>query len=597
VIAASAVLAGALLVGDSMRGSLRHLLLDQLGQIDEVLVTDRFFRTQLADELEHQPDFVDRFSKAVPAVLVQGTLENPRSDGALRAGRVMVLGCDERFWLLGSGGPRKSPGRGEIVLNAPLAVELGAAVGDEVLLRIGQVSQIPPDSALGRKTETIRNRRLTVAEIIAAEGLGRFGLRPNQQLPRDAFVAIETLQDALEQPAKVNAIFVAGRPGLVPTAESHDLLNADLRPTLADYGIQIELHSRGYVQVTSNRMLLDPAAVTAIENAFADARPQPVFTYLANTIAAGGHEIPYSTITAVDFRSPPPLGPFTTHEGKTIGPLAEDEIALNTWAAEDLGVQPGAEVELTYFEPESTHAEVRESKAKFRLKAIVAMSGAAADPDLTPQMPGVTDRVSIGDWDAPFPFDSGRVRKKDEIYWDDYRTTPKAFVSLSAGRKLWSSRFGDTTAIRFAPPAGENIEALSAKLKLDPAAFGFQFMAAKRMGLMAAAGTTPFDALFIGFSFFIMISALMLIALLFRLGIEQRSAEVGILRAVGLRTRTVGGTLAAEGFFISAAGSLAGIAAGVGYAWLMLQGLSTWWLSAISTPFLELYVTPRSLAI
>ncbi len=44
VMAAGAVLTGALLVGDSMRGSLRHLLLDQLGTIDDVLVTDRFFR-------------------------------------------------------------------------------------------------------------------------------------------------------------------------------------------------------------------------------------------------------------------------------------------------------------------------------------------------------------------------------------------------------------------------------------------------------------------------------------------------------------------------------------------------------------------------
>ena len=52
VMAASAVLTGALLVGDSMRGSLRHLLLDQLGPIDEVLVTDRFFRAELADELD-----------------------------------------------------------------------------------------------------------------------------------------------------------------------------------------------------------------------------------------------------------------------------------------------------------------------------------------------------------------------------------------------------------------------------------------------------------------------------------------------------------------------------------------------------------------
>src|SRR3990172_4969132 len=86
VAAAGAVLTGALLVGDSMRGSLRHLLLDQLGQIDEILVIDRFFRAQLADELADTPQFKEDFSQAVPAVVVQGTLENPRAAGALRAG-------------------------------------------------------------------------------------------------------------------------------------------------------------------------------------------------------------------------------------------------------------------------------------------------------------------------------------------------------------------------------------------------------------------------------------------------------------------------------------------------------------------------------
>ncbi len=540
VAAASAVLTGALVVGDSMRGSLRHLVLDQLGAIDDLLVTDRFFRAELAEELAREPQYQEYFGAAVPAVVVQGSVENPLAGGALRAGRVTVFGVDESFWQLGSGGPQQTPGRNEIVLNAALAREIGAKAGDDVLLRIGSVSQIPPDSALGRKTETIRNRRLKVSEVIAAEGLGRLALHPSQQLPHDAFVASETLQDALEQDGKVNAIFVAGKSGVPPSVEADDALAASFHPELIDYGIEFSDEPAGFVQVQSNRMLLDPPAVRAVLKTYADCQPQQVFTYLANTIAAAGHEIPYSTITAIDFRAEPPLGPFASPDGKPITELADNEIALNTWAADDLGVEPGAEVEITYFEPESTHAVVRESKARFRLKAIVAIEGAAADKNLTPQMPGVTDRLTIGDWDAPFPFEPGRVRKKDEDYWDQYRTTPKAFVSLAAGRRMWSSRFGNTTAIRLVPPAGQNAASLAARLHLDPDAFGFRFMPVKRLGLAAASGTTPFDALFIGFSLFIMVSALLLVALLFRLGIEQRVTEIGILRAVGIGRRRSG---------------------------------------------------------
>ena len=76
--AGTAVLTGALLVGDSMRGSLRSLTLDRLGKIDEALVMDHFFRTALADETSQA---------AAPVILLQASLENPDAQSPRRAGR------------------------------------------------------------------------------------------------------------------------------------------------------------------------------------------------------------------------------------------------------------------------------------------------------------------------------------------------------------------------------------------------------------------------------------------------------------------------------------------------------------------------------
>jgi hypothetical protein len=45
VLCATAVLTGALLVGDSMRGSLRALTLDRLGNIDTILFAPHFIQT------------------------------------------------------------------------------------------------------------------------------------------------------------------------------------------------------------------------------------------------------------------------------------------------------------------------------------------------------------------------------------------------------------------------------------------------------------------------------------------------------------------------------------------------------------------------
>src|SRR5215210_9600410 len=84
----SAVLAGALLVGDSLRGSLRDRADRQLAGTEHALVGGRFFREQLAAELPGQ---------VKPAILLRGTVRA----GDRRVGRVTVLGVDDRFGLGG----------------------------------------------------------------------------------------------------------------------------------------------------------------------------------------------------------------------------------------------------------------------------------------------------------------------------------------------------------------------------------------------------------------------------------------------------------------------------------------------------------------
>ena len=89
----------------------------------------------------------------------------------------------------------------------------------------------------------------------------------------------------------------------------------------------------------------------------------------------------------------------------------------------------------------------------------------------------------------------------------------------------------------------------------------------------------------------------MLVALLFRLAIEGRATQVGLLLAVGFGRRRVARLLLAEGLIVAALAGLAGVGLGVGYAMLMLAGLQTWWLAAIVAPFLHLHVTLPSLLI
>ena len=325
---------------------------------------------------------------AVPAILLQVSLENPEPRVPRRANRVELIGCDARFWKLGNGGPRQLPGLGEIVLNRAAADRLGVRVGDDVLLRLPTLDAIPADSALGKKHETIRTQRVTVSDIIADAGLGTFSLRPTQRPPLNAYVSLDWLGQRLDRPGRANAIFTAGEH------------REQFAPGYSDYGLHVERTAAGYWNITSDRMMLDPATERGLLNGL-HAMPerldvQPAMTYLANTLACNGREVPYSTITAINFARQPPLGPFLSTDGKVLPPLGAHEIALNSWAADQLHARVGDTVRLTYFEPESLDGRVREKTVALRLAAIVELAGAAADRALTPSVKGVDRRTDDG---------------------------------------------------------------------------------------------------------------------------------------------------------------------------------------------------------
>jgi len=282
VAAGTAVLTGALLVGDSMRESLRRLTLERLGRVDFALTADRFFRQDLAGELGVGPGFREHFAAAVPAILVRASLENPASDPARRANQVNLIGCDERFWQLGFGRPAKLPGDREIVLNGQVAELLEAKPGDTVVLRLPQPGSIPADSPLGRKQGTVTSSRLTVAGVIPAEGLGRFTLRPSQQRPRNVYVPLRWLADRLDRAGRANALLAAGTSaGEAPPPAAAEALKRAFRPKLGDYGLRLERTPQGYFNVTSERMILDRPAEEELLGAISDHQVQPALTYLA----------------------------------------------------------------------------------------------------------------------------------------------------------------------------------------------------------------------------------------------------------------------------------------------------------------------------
>ena len=649
VAAATAVLTGALIVGDSMRNSLRELTLERLGMIDELMLSDGFFDQSLAETLRETSEFKESYTLASPAILFPGGTVQNSTDSKLRAGQVTVLGITPKFWEFEQDqkSNRKELDENSIIINQAVAddlqisnaeVESGSA---KITVRIPKRNQLPADSALGKKSDLIESIvDLTVVQIVPMTGLGRFGLYPSQADPYNVYVSIQLLQDSLARSvlthksdsAQANIILISGKGKTLPTEINSEKLRQALRPSLEDLGLSLKRATQtfsiennettifDYWSLSSDRLVLSEEVAQATETAFPTARP--IFTYLANDIRKSETDsgIPFSMVAAVDFDNA--FEPISALTGNPIAPIQANEIVLNQWAADDLNATKGDSVVVTFFEPETTHGAQKEKSVEltvvdiarltepdkaFRVSRRGQISPAefkqcptlANDPNLTPEVPGVTDAQSIENWDLPFDT-AGKIRPQDDDYWGNHRTTPKAFVSLAMGQELWNSRFGNVTSFRIAISAGSKGD-VSKKLLTqfieDDAKLGLHLIQIKRQGIDASSGSTPFDFLFLALSMFVIGAALILVSLLFRLGLQQRSSELGLLKAIGFPQTQIRRICLYEMASVSCLGAVAGVSLGMGYAWLMIFGLKTWWVGAIARPFLTIHISPLSLGI
>ncbi len=604
----TAVLTGALLVGDSVRGSLRDLTLDRLGGVDFALVAPRFFRSDLVDDLTSQPRVDGSIDRLAALIIQRGSAVH--SDSRQRAAGVNIYGVESNFNSFFESPLELQRESGEIfhpvILNRSLAQNLGAEAGDQIIIYLERQSEIHRESLLGERNpeDLLQGVRLVVRDIVPDRGLGRFSLRPDQGSPLNVFLAMSVLQRALQRRGFANAMLAARNPSAEPgraAAALQAALSASLRPE--DFGLKL-VAAQGHFSLQSDQFVLGPWLVAAGEAAAAalSLPTRRALTYLANTVEAGGRRIPYSTVSAVEFGGEVDSSTLQRADGTAITEIAAGEIVLNQWAATDLGASPGDEVRLSYYKADRGD-ELTTREAEFRVSDIVPIQGLAADRSLTPDFPGIHDQEDMSSWDPPFPVELDWIRPKDEDYWDQYRATPKAFLSLDDGVRLWTSRFGETTSLRLSAAAGTEADpaetiaqfesALSEELRARQADFLFQPV--KQSGLEAASGPTDFSVLFISFSFFLIVASILIVGLLFRLGVERRAKEVGLLLSLGYSKKQVFRRFWGEGAVLALLGTLLGLAGAALYAWLLMVALRTWWLGAVGTTSLFLHVSPASL--
>jgi putative ABC transport system permease protein len=312
-----------------------------------------------------------------------------------------------------------------------------------------------------------------------------------------------------------------------------------------------------------------------VETAFVALGEEP-----GSGVKTRGKEIPYSFVSSL-----------------AGGQLRDDEIILTQWAADDLDARPGDNITIRYLEIGPLR-QLTEKQDVFTVKEIVPMTKEWADSTRMPWLPGLSDAGHCREWDAGVPIDLDAIRDKDEAYWNEWKGAPKAYVSINKALQMWENRFGVYTAVRFPAENFDEVKFHDAFAgNIFPADLGMAVEPIREQGITAARNGTDFSGLFLGLSFFIMVAAVILTALLFRLNLETRSAEIGVLSALGFREKQVRNMFLIEGFTVALAGGLLGLILSLLYTTAVFRVLNTLWFEIVRTNVLFIRVYPFTLAI
>jgi ABC-type antimicrobial peptide transport system permease subunit len=544
------VLLGALFAGDSVKSTLRRIAEQRTGLTALVLAGgENFFRASLASDLPG----------TAPVLQLRSQVDTPSGRST---GQVNLFGVTPEFWKFAPENTTPPAlDKRAWAINRELARTLDLNPGDTLVIRLGKPGLASRDAPLSGEPEELITVRGTVTEIREDDAMGRFNLQATQ-LPAPAiFLPIDALATAIERTDSANLLLFQET---LSTEEATALIRKSAQP--ADYGLSLmDVPLSAATEIRTNRIFIP----TLIEEKLRALLPQsrPVLTYLANTIAANGRETPYSMVSGID----PTAVSFLPDD------LAPDQIVLNSWEAEDLAAKPGDTVTLRYFILGNGN-QLIEKSSNFTVHSIIPLEGAAADKLWMPDFPGIAEADNSADWTSGLPLDLSRIREKDETYWDDHRGTPKAFITHDAARAMWSNRWGNATSLRISSEQ-ISIPGLETKIlaTLTPADAGLLIRDIATESASAASSPVDIAGLFLSMSFFLILAAVALTAMLFRFNVEQRNHESGLLAALGIPAKKILRWRLLEGLVVVTIGSTLGALLAFAYTRGLLLFLESIW--------------------
>ncbi len=557
------VVSGSFIIGDSVDFSLRKVSKSSIGKIKTVLRTEGSWLTKKS---------VQNFSaknNASSQLIISTTAYLAKLDGN-GSQKINLYGIKPAFASCFNDTVGPKIASAEIAINKALADSLDLKIGDRVVLRYFKPTGMPGDAPFSLQKSSIKTRSLKVSSLISGESGGNFSLNVSQQLPINGFLDFDFLAELLEQ---------TGRGNIICSLEQADLGNL-IKPylTLEDYGLNLEREGKS-AYLRSNSVFISDYLANQFKLIASDS--QEAFGYFVNSIESGTKSVPYSFVTGIEKTL---LASFSRNLSSII---------INEWTARKLNVSNGDRLKMSYYLPRP-FGLLEEKSADFSLEKVISMKDSEQYKRFAPVFPGMENAESCSDWDPSLPINTRLIEDDDEEYWETYKSLPKAIVDVQTAKKLWGNRFGGRTLLycSFFPELEDKLLAA-----LNQEKMGFITIPSAQQKIEATDKALDFRGLFIGLGFFVIVSALLLVKLLFEMHIERRFQEMSVMSIIGFSSNVLRKLLFQEALIICCIGAPFGVISGWIYAKIQILLLSSVWHGALNFSSLELDVRGTSLLI
>ncbi len=420
---------------------------------------------------------------------------------------------------------------GEVAINRALAKSLDLKLGSSLRLAFFPLSSASLDFAFGEADARPRLRQFKVARILSASEFGNLSFSPTQAAPENVFF---NLDDFCKLSGESGANFALLKSGEISlSALSLDDFNLSLNEGV--------LKSKSwFLPEFLEGEVFDKSLSRTLSWFVSDFKLKENFAHFGFALADESVEL-----------------------GK---------VKINSELAKELGAELGDKIELGFYVTDE-FGSFKFKRESFEVSEIYPMQKALSLRPLMAHFEGLSDADSCVEWKSKLPIDFDLVKDSDKVYWSKYSYSPKVLLSLSDARRI----FLDSKPASSSALVKDSADFFNSLKKLSPSDLGISLEKAKGMYLQNAVSGVDFSGIFFGLSFFIIVSALMLIGLAVSLSLNSRAGEVAELARIGFRKRDTICIYFFEFAGLALVGSLIGAFVGLAYGAIIAKALNGVW--------------------